>query len=77
MIESRPAIANAEWIVTIQLEVDDEPIGAPMTLRYADSFVAGGKTKTSQPDDFGYVISRALWERAQQLRPTKKRRKKK
>ena len=65
--KARRAIADAEWVVTIQLEVKDEPVGVPVTLRYADSAVA------KAPRNVGYLLSEFIEERAEVLKPGRKR----
>lgn len=72
MIPPRKPIVGGEWRVSIQLEIDGEPVGEPLQLRYSDSFVAGGKsaskdkrTSSGSPEDFGYLISLAHCTNAQ------------
>ena len=64
-------IADAEWVVTIQLEIGDEPYGEPLVLRYNDAYVA------KEPRNVGWLISGALNQRAQQISPSKTKRAKK
>lgn len=78
MIPPRPPIVGGSWTITCQLEVDGQPIGDPLTLRYADSHLAGGKPKgkkVGMPADVGYLVSLAIAERAAQLRSLAKRKK--
>jgi hypothetical protein len=63
-------IANAEWVVTLQLLVNDEPVGDARELRYADSYLA------KQPRNVGYLIASFINERAEVLAPKKKGRRK-
>lgn len=74
--EPRKAIKGGEWVVSIQLEIDGTPTGSPLELRYVDTYVAGEKKNSiGTAADFGHLISRALYERAVQLRPGRKSRK--
>ena len=75
MIPPRTAIKGGEWKITIELEVDGEPVGDPLTLRFVDSAVvySGKGKKLGMPEDFGYLLSLALHERATGYsKPTKK-----
>ena len=68
MIDVRKkVIANSEWVVTIQLEIDGRNSGQPLELRYTDSYLA------ANPDTTGWLLASALTERALKLHPRKGR----
>jgi hypothetical protein len=58
-IEKRKhGIKDAEWVVTVQLEANGEPIGDTFILRYADSVLA------KAPLTIGWLIAKRLQEEA-------------
>lgn len=63
------AIPNSEWVVSIQLEIDGQPQGLPLRLAYADSYLA------AQPKNVGYLIAAAMNERANVVKPSKRKKK--
>jgi hypothetical protein len=73
-LEPRTPIKNGEWVVTVQLEIDEQPHGDPLELRYVDTMIAGKPKKhAGNPHDIGYLLSRAIHQRALQLKPGRRK----
>lgn len=73
-LPQRNAIPGGEWQITIQLEIDGHEHGDPLTLRFADSTVAGQHKKSlGVAEDFGFLLSSALHERALQIKGTRRK----
>ncbi len=63
-------IKEAEWLVTIQLQVKGENVGAASELRFADSYIS------KNAKSMGYLIGKFVQERAVQLKPAARKKSK-
>lgn len=57
LTRSQP-IPDAEWVISVQLEIGGRPFGPVHDYRYADSHLA------KHPADVGYLLGKALAELA-------------
>jgi hypothetical protein len=67
---AKRTITDGEWIVTLELQVNGEPVGEMgQPLRYADSYMA------RDPNGVGYLIASRIEELAVKHLPRKRGRK--
>lgn len=62
------AIADAEWVVQVRLEVRGEPIGDAYEMRYGDSYLA------AHPKDVGWLVASRMASEAARRVPKRRAR---